>query len=239
MLGFGRSRGMFAARRRQLVQIVSMVRVVVAGDHRLFRSGIIQLLHGFDGVTVVGEAGASAEAVELARAQRPDVMLLDLDLDLPDTDAAEARGETTARAVKATSPETGVVVLSRHDEPELVRSMIRAGARGYLVKSSGREELHAAIVAAARGDDTVTINVSRSTVAALSVGLSKGLSPLTAREQELIQLLATGATNRVIARELHLAEATVKRHLATIYAKLECHTRLHAVRKAQALGLIR
>ncbi|MBO9520475.1 MAG: response regulator transcription factor [Nocardioidaceae bacterium] len=213
-----------------------MVRVVVADDHRLFRSGIIQLLNTFEGVTVVGEAGTGTEAVALARSQRPDVMLLELDL--PDTTTVGTCGEAITKAVRAESPETAVVVVTMHDQPDLVRSLIRAGASAYLIKSIGREELHAAIVAAARADDTVTLNVSRDTAAALSAGTSPPLSPLSVRERELLAILATGLTNKEIARRLHLADATVKRHLATIYAKLECHTRLHAVQKAQALGLI-
>lgn len=212
------------------------IRVVVADDHQIFRAGVIELLQTFDDLEVVGQAGTGAEALELVVALQPDVVLLDLDM--PDTLSVGLESVSTAVAIRSASPGSKIVVLTMHDDADLVRKLIHAGISSYLVKSAGREELHAAIAAAARDEHSVMVSVSRATASALSAGITDGPSILTSREHDVLQVLARGGTNRSIGRELHLAEATVKRHLATIYNKLDAHTRLEVVRKAQALGLL-
>ncbi|BBH15761.1 DNA-binding response regulator [Nocardioides baekrokdamisoli] len=212
------------------------IQVVVADDHKMFRAGVIELLHTFDDLEVVGQASTGVETLALVQDLQPDVLLLDLDM--PDTVSTGFESVTTAVAVRTASPGTKVVVLTMHDDADLVRKLIHAGVSSYLVKSAGREELYAAIAAAARDENSVMVSVSRATATALSSGLTEGPSILTAREHDVLQCLARGGTNRSIGRELHLAEATIKRHLATIYNKLDAHTRLEVVRKAHALGLL-
>lgn len=212
------------------------ISVVVADDHKMFRAGVIELLQTFDDLEIVGQAATGEEALALVRELRPDVVLLDLDM--PDTVSSGVECVTTAVAVRDAYPETKIVVLTMHDDADLVRKLIHAGVNSYLVKSAGREELYAAIAAAARDENSVMVSVSRATANALSSGLTEGPSILTARESDVLQALARGGTNRSIGCELHLAEATIKRHLATIYNKLDAHTRLEVVRKAQTLGLL-
>lgn len=211
-------------------------RVVVADDHEMFRAGVVELLQTLANVEVVGEARTGAEAIELATTTRPDVVLLDLDM--PDTVASGEATTTTAAAIRRVSPTTNVIVLTMHDDADVVRQLLRSGVSGYLVKSAGREELCAAITAAARNQNSVTLTVSRSTATALASGALEGPALLTRRELDVLHVLAEGGSNRTIARELHLAESTVKRHLATISAKLDASTRLQVVRRAQQLGIL-
>lgn len=217
--------------------MTGQIHVAVVDDHQLFRAGLIELLQTFSDLKVVAQGQSGAEAVDIARSHAPDVMLLDLDM--PDTGSAGLTSFATAEAVRSASPSTRIVVLTMHDEAALVRSLVRAGASGYLIKSASRDELYAAITAAVRDDNSVLVSVSRSTANALSAATAAVAGPLTARELEVLRALAAdGGTNRTIADELHIAEATVKRHLATIYDKLGAHTRVQAIRKARLHGFI-
>lgn len=214
-----------------------LIRVVVADPHRMFRAGIVGLLQALDGVEVVAQAGTSKDAIEAAAVMNPDVLILDLDM--PDAERVGTDASSTASAAMIASPQTKVVVLTTHESGDVVQDLLRAGVNGYLLKSSGPQELYAAIASAARDENAVLISVSKSTAAALT-DRTHELEPalLTRREVEVLQLLTKGGTNRLIARELQLAEATIKRHLATIYAKLEVHSRLQLVAKAQQMGLL-
>jgi DNA-binding NarL/FixJ family response regulator len=217
--------------------VSSPLRVAVVDDHQLFREGVIELLATLPSVRVIGQAGTGAGAIELAERTRPDVMLLDLDM--PDTvENSALRGGGTTRQILAVSPGTRIVVLTMHDDARRVSELVNAGASGYLLKSAGRDELQAAVTAAARGDDSVVVSVSRSTALGLA---SSGASPttlLTPREVEVLALTAEGGSNRVIARELHISESTVKRHLATISTKVGATGRVDVINKARRLGLL-
>lgn len=214
------------------------IRVAVADDHNLFRAGLVEVLQTYADIEVVAEAATAAEALEIARTECPDVMLLDLDM--PDTKSSGENGAGTAYGVMTLSPTTKVIVVTMHDDVDMVRRLIDAGVSGYLLKSAGREELNAAIRAAVRGEDAVVVSVSRGTASALSARTSQAPAGLlTARELDVLQCLADGDTNRSIAGKLHMAEGTIKRHIATVYTKLDAHTRTEAVRKARAAGLLR
>lgn len=218
--------------------MTSSVRVAVVDDHQLFREGIVELLGTAGDIEVVGQAGTAADALTTVLATQPDVVLLDLDM--PDTvgPGAQRPGDTTRR-IRAASPATSVVILTMHDEAHLVRTLLQAGAAGYLVKSASRDELINAVRAAAGQSGSATVSLPRGTVLELSHPVASGTGLLTPRENAVLACLAAGGSNRSIAAELHLSEATVKRHLATIYQKLEVSSRLEALVRARELRLIK
>jgi len=205
-------------------------------DHQLFREGVVELLATLPDVEVVGQAGTARDALTVVKQERPNVVLLDLDM--PDTAPSPAGRADATRQIIEASPETRVVVLTMHDDARLVRELLAAGASGYLLKSAGREDLLTAIHAAAGSDDAVTMRLSRETARQLTTPVPDGSGPLTPREIAVMRLVASGESNRAIGSALHLAEATVKRHLATVFIKVDAHSRIDAVNKARALNLL-
>lgn len=209
------------------------VRICLADDHTLMRDGLKEVLGTAPGFVVVGEASNGTEAVVLVTRLRPDVLLLDVEM--PGPRAAEVI-QQVARAV----PETQVIVLTMHDDPDMVHELLEAGAAGYLLKTILREELIAAVHSVARRpSDSVVLVVSRRTVEQLprqAAGPQK--TQLTDRELEVLRSVAEALTNAQIAARLFITEATVKRHLTNIYAKLDAVSRVDALRKATALRLI-
>jgi DNA-binding NarL/FixJ family response regulator len=206
------------------------VSVVIVDDHTLFRDAIKALLKSDEVCTVVGEGANGAEAVSLAAQFRPDVMLLDVEMPGP--------GLTrTLSQVRKASPFTQVIVLTMHESANIVRAALDHGASGFLIKTITREELIAAVRSASSSSDQVLLAVSRQTSARLhgSAAREPGLSP---RELEVLRMLAQAHSNAQIAAELFIAEGTVKRHLTSVYAKLNAVSRLDALRKASAAGLI-
>lgn len=205
-----------------------MIRVLVADDHPIVRSGIVALLESADDVDVVGTAGTGLEAVRLAGEVTPDVVLMDLRM--PELDGAEA----TARILAAHSG-IRVVVLTTYETDDAILSAIEAGASGYLLKAAPEQEVLAGIRAVARGEVAIAPRI-----AALLVGRVARPAPpaLTPRETEVLRLVADGLSNRRIGEALHLGEATVKTHLLHVFAKLEVDDRTRAVTKAMELGLI-
>jgi len=207
------------------------VRVAVIDDHNLFRAGVVELLESARNIEVVGEGASGVEAITLARDSRPDVMLLDVEMPGPGAPA-------TVRRVREASSSTRVVILTMHDDPEIVRALVEAGASGYLLKSAGRSELLAAVESAAQSEDAVLIAVSRRTATTFGRPPDSAARLVSAREVEVLELLASGTSNRDIARTLYISDGTVKRHLANIYAKLAVGSRLAAVRKGIEMGVI-
>jgi len=207
--------------------------IVVVDDHNLFRAGLIELLDSVPDFAVSGDGGSGVDAITLAQEHQPDVVLLDVEMPGP-------AAPVTIRKISETSPHSKVVVLTMHDDPEILVSLIDAGAAGYLLKSAGRDELMTAINAARRNDGSVLICVSRKTL--LNMGRhTSGPVPaelLSEREIEVVRHLADGGRNRDIAAALFITEATVKRHLANIYAKLGATSRIDAVRRATRRGII-
>jgi DNA-binding NarL/FixJ family response regulator len=205
------------------------ITVILVDDHTLFRQGLRELLTSDGSLEVVAEGATGAEAVRLARQHRPDVVVLDVQM--PGQPARR-----TVQQLKSVVPSTSVIILTMHDDAETVRELLDLGASGYLVKNAERQELVSAILSAARTqDDTVTLMVSRRTMNGLDGGDEAVLSP---REREVLRLLAMAKSNAQIAAELFIAEGTVKRHLTNVYAKLGAVSRMDALHKASAAGLV-
>lgn len=201
-----------------------MIRVVVADDNAIVRQGIVAVLAAADaGIAVVGEAGNGREAVALARAQRPDVVLLDLQMPIMNG----------VQAAEALSGEFRVVMLTYSDDEQRVTAAIRAGACGYLVHGRFEaEELAECVHRAARGETVLSPAVATTVLSALRRGPegdTRDLHELTAREREVMTLVAEGLSNRAIAQRLVLTEKTVKNHVHNTYRKLGVTRRGEAI----------
>ncbi|MGY2066189.1 response regulator [Blastococcus sp. SYSU DS0619] len=202
------------------------VRVLVADDQEIVRTGLRMILDAQPGIEVVGEAADGEEAVQLARRLRPDVCLLDIRM--PGTDGLEATRRLAGPDVPDPVP---VVVITTFDLDEYVYAALRAGARGFLLKDSGPELLSQAVHAAARGDALIAPSVTARLLDAFA-GTGPGASPaqpvdpLTDREEEVLAAVARGRSNDQIARELHIALSTVKTHVGSLMAKLGARNRV-------------
>ncbi len=211
------------------------VRVLVADDQRLVRSGFRMILGAQDDVEVVGEAGNGVEAVEAARRSRPDVVLMDVRM--PVMDGLEATRVLTGR-----SDGPRVVVLTTFDLDEYVYEALRAGASAFLLKDAPEDQLVAAIRLAADGGATFSPAVARRLIERFArprPAPVPGLAELTPRELEVLRLLARGRSNAEIARDLVVSEHTAKTHVARVLAKLGLRDRVHAVILAYECGLVR
>lgn len=204
-----------------------MIRVLVADDHQIVRGGIVALLGTADDIEVVGEAADGEQAVELALALEPDIVLMDLRMPRLDGDEATAR-------ILAARPVIRVVVLTTYETDANILTAIEAGASGYLLKAAPQEEILAGLRSVARGEVALA-----PSIAALLVNRVKAPTvTLTARETEVLTLVAQGASNPAIAGKLFISEATVKTHLLHVFEKLEVSDRTRAVTKAMELGLL-
>lgn len=204
------------------------LRVVLADDHVVMRAGVAALVSGDATIEVVGEAGDGREAVALVAELAPDLALLDLRMPVLDGVAA------TAEIVRG-HPGTRVLILTTYDTDEEIERAVEAGAIGYLLKDATREQLVAAIHAAARGETVLAPRVAQKLVSRM-----RRPAPvvLTAREQQVLDAVADGLSNVEIGRRLVIAEATVKTHLLRVFAKLDVSDRTHAVVTAIERGLI-
>ena len=204
-----------------------MIRVLVADDHPVVRSGIVALLHTAPDVEVVGEASTGLEAVDLALALTPDVVLMDLRMPGLDGDEATAR-------ILAAAPEVRVLILTTYETDDSILTAIEAGASGYLLKAAPQEEIIAGVRAVARGEVALAPRI-----AALLVQRVKTPAPaLSPRETQVLRLVAAGKSNPTIAAELFVGEATVKTHLLHVFEKLDVSDRTRAVTRAMELGLL-
>jgi DNA-binding NarL/FixJ family response regulator len=206
------------------------IRIVVVDDHNMFRAGVIELLQSVPDFDIVAEGASGIEAITIALDVKPDIIILDVEMPGPGA-------RPTIHKVLEVSPSTKIIILTMHDDPELLRELFEAGAAGYLLKSAGRTELIAAINTASRAEDSVLVSVSRATVISLGRSAQPHSDLLSPRELEVLLLLAQGRSNRDIAASLYVSSGTVKRHLTNIYAKLGASSRLDAVRKADQLGI--
>jgi DNA-binding NarL/FixJ family response regulator len=209
------------------------IRVLLADDHTMFRQGLKEMLSTDEGIEVVGEAGNGEETLKLAGEMLPDVLILDVDMPV-----MGAR-EVLERLIRIT-PMPRVVIATMYDDPRLVRELLGLGASAYLVKSASLEELLAAVHTAAKGPEepqyeNVVLVLPRETLEKVESGTDEKLS---ARELEILLLVARGMSNRQIAQVLMLSEATVKRHLANLYPKMDVNSRGEATRKALLEGYI-
>jgi DNA-binding NarL/FixJ family response regulator len=203
------------------------ITVVLVDDHVLMREGLREILETQPGVLVVGEAGDSATAITVVAEQQPRVVLLDVEI--PGGDVTD-----TVIALRKHAPNAEVIILSMYDGPQLVQRLLGLGIRGYLLKSVTRGALVSAIRNACSDDGHVILSVSRRSLAQLP-GTTNALSP---RELDVLELAARALSNAQIAARLYLTEATVKRHLSNIFAKLGAVSRIDAVNKAVAASLI-
>jgi DNA-binding NarL/FixJ family response regulator len=209
------------------------ISVVLADDHRLVRQGLRRYLESTAGFTVLGEASTGAEMVDLAAELEPDIAVLDIRM--PEMDGIEA-----ARRIRSTVPQVGVVMLTAYDDRHFVVEAVRGGARGYVLKTRDAEHLLQTIRLVAQGN----MVIDPEPVAALAEELAEAsrrdatAQTLSEREQEILQLLAFGYTNRDIAGRLFISPDTVKTHLEHIYQKLGANDRTAAVAEAMRRRLI-
>ncbi|RMB82795.1 response regulator transcription factor [Streptomyces shenzhenensis] len=212
-------------------------RVVVVDDQTVVREGIVMLLGLLPGIEVVGAAGDGEEAVKAVAELAPDVVLMDLRM--PRCDGVEA-----TRRIRAEHPGTQVVVLTTFADDESLFPALRAGARGYLTKDAGGDEIVRAVESVLSGDAGLSPSVQRRLLERLSEPepqpvRAEAPDGLTVRETEVLVLIAEGLSNQEIARRLHVSTATVKTHINNLFAKTGVKDRAQAVRYAYGKGLVR
>jgi DNA-binding NarL/FixJ family response regulator len=212
-----------------------VISVLLADDQELVRDGLRTIIDTQEDMEVVAEAGDGREAVRLARLRRPDVVVMDVRM--PELDGIEA----TRQLARSDGPR--VLVLTTFDLDEYVYEAMRAGATGFALKSAPRHQLLAAIRAAADGDVLLAPAVTRRLVERFvttpGTDPPAALARLSAREDEVLRLVARGMSNAELAEELHLAETTVKTHVSAVLAKLGLRDRVQAVVYAYEHGLVR
>lgn len=214
-----------------------VIRVIIADDHPVYRDGLSRLLTEIGGFDVVGLAADGNEAVDLASALAPDVVVMDVRM--PNLDGIEA-----TRRITTASPTTGVVVLSMFEEDELVFAAVRAGARGYLLKDADDDQIAATLRGIARGEAIFGPTTARrllEMLGRLPEGGTAATQPvfpqLSQREREVLELLARGMRNTSIAAELFLSERTVRNYVSNIFTKLQVDDRAQAVAAARDVGI--
>jgi len=190
-----------------------VIRVLVADDHPVVRQGLCTMLELEDDIEVIGRAADGLEAVEQARTERPDVILLDVQMPLMD-------GIEALRRIRSDDPKARVIVLTTYRNEDYIFPSLQAGALGYLLKDATREELAGAIRTVAAGESLLDPAL---------VSVAKAAPTLTARERDVLRLMADGKNNAQIAIQLFVSENTVKTHVSNILEKLDCRDRAAAV----------
>jgi DNA-binding NarL/FixJ family response regulator len=209
------------------------IRVLVVDDHPMVREGLRSMLDGSE-IEIVTEAGTAAAAVEAAERDRPDVILLDIEL-------ADGDGLSVLAEIKARMPGARVLIVTMHDESRLVRQAIAAGAAGYVLKGVSRRELLAAIRAVRDGESVLDPELLRGLVAAAPVEPRPGPRPadqLTAVDCDVLRLVAQGLTNREIAGRMRWSVATAKKYVQRILGKLGVSDRTQAAVEAMRIRLL-
>jgi DNA-binding NarL/FixJ family response regulator len=226
---------------------MSALRVLLVDDQQIVRQGLATILRYTPGLEVVGEASDGEEAIALAQELQPDVVLMDIKM-------PRLGGIPATRQICAQLPGTHVIILTTYDTDDLVFEGIRAGAKGYLLKDTTGEKLVEAIQGVIRGEAQLDPAVAskvlgefrrlaeerapRRTKAPEDDDVAVMIEPLTPREEEVLQLLAEGLSNKEIGARLHLTEGTVKNYVSAIIAKLQANDRTHAVVTALRRGLV-
>ena len=206
-------------------------RLLLVDDHKLLRQGLRRAVEeaGFE---VVGEAGDGEEAVRLAVALRPELVLMDVTM--PVLDGIEA-----TRRLRQSAPEARVVILTMHGEEETVDKALRAGAVAYLLKDCSTDQVAETLYAVAAGDTDLSADLARSLLAELPGPEPRVASSLSQREVEVLQMFADGCSTVEVGEHLYISAKTVKNHLASIYEKLHARDRTQAVLTAVRMGIIR
>jgi DNA-binding NarL/FixJ family response regulator len=212
-----------------------VIRVVVADDHPIVRAGLVALLQDAEDVEVVGQASDGLGAVSTALTELPDVVLMDLRMPGLDGDAATAR-------ILATAPQVRVLILTTYESDGAILAAIEAGATGYLLKAAPESEILAGVRATARGETALAPSAAaalvRRATGAPPGADAVGTPRLSARERQVLALVAQGNSNPAIGRELYLSETTVKTHLGHVFEKLGVNDRTRAVTRALELGIL-
>jgi DNA-binding NarL/FixJ family response regulator len=213
-----------------------MINILIADDQAMVRSGLRMILESEPDLVVVDEAADGAQAVRIAKRERPDVVLMDVRM--PEMDGLEA-----TRLISSDLDEVRVIVLTTFDIDEYVYGALRAGASGFLLKDAPADDLVAAIRVVAGGDALLAPSVTRRIIERFAAGPDpdrtvEGLDDLTDRETEVLRLLARGLSNTEIAEELFVSEATVKTHVSHVLTKLGIRDRVQAVVAAYESGLV-
>ena len=205
------------------------IRLLIADDHPVVRDGLRAMLATQPDMELIGEAATGTEAVAHARALRPDVVLMDLQM--PGLD-----GPGAIATLREQAPEIHVLVLTTYGTDADITRAVDAGATGYLLKDAPREQLFAAIRSAARGESVLSPSVATRVLGRMRAPAEEALSP---RELEILQAVARGLSNKDIGRQLYVSEATVKTHLLRVFGKLGVDDRTAAVTVALERGIIR
>ncbi len=212
--------------------------IVVVDDHPLFREGLKSLIARNPGLEVVGEAGTGCEGLRLVKELKPDLAVVDISL--PDRNGIEV-----TRELRNTHPNVRIVIMSMHSKIDYITEAFKAGATGYIVKESATDRIVEGIEAASRGEYFLDSTLSHSVIEKLlttpdkeSKITDKRYNSLTAREQEIMRLLAEGLSTKDVAARLFISPKTVENHRFSIMAKLDIHSTIELVRYGAKLGLI-
>ncbi len=211
--------------------MLGKLRIVVADDHTLMRSGLVSLLKAMNDVEVVGEAGDGREALHLVKELQPDIVVMDISM-------PELNGLDAAERVKQHAEKTKVIILSMHANEEYVAQALKAGASGYLLKDAAINELQMAVKAVAQGQFFLSPSISRQVVDSYLHGGPTGLDLLSPRQREILQLIAEGKSTREIAETLHLSVKTIESHRVQLMDRLDIHDVAGLIRYALRKGLI-
>ncbi|MGA7411240.1 MAG: response regulator transcription factor [Bryobacteraceae bacterium] len=208
-----------------------VTKILLADDHTIVRQGLKLILSSHGDLQVIGEAANGREVLELAEKLKPDVILMDVAM-------PELNGIEATRRLREVSPRTKVLVLSMHKEAVYVREILKAGARGYILKDAIDTELISAIQAVARGDGYISPAISGTLLSDYRQNITNPLDLLSSREREVLQLIAEGKTNKEVATRLNLSVYTVDSHRGKIMEKLNLHSTGELVRFAVKQGLV-
>lgn len=212
------------------------IRILIADDHSMIRTGLRTILQAHPDLEVVGEAADGHEAIHLARELHPDVVLTDISMPGP-----AGGGIEVTRRLRETLPRTSVLILTVHEDESLLREALRVGASGYVIKRAAESELVNAIQAVARGEMYIHSAMTRGLIQDLAAPPSPPkteVESLTPREIEILRMLAKGYTNRQIAEVLRISVRTVEGHRANVMSKLDVHSRVELTGYAEEHGLL-